>query len=141
MLSRELAQQSYDEIGVAEGHHLVSHHEGNPEKRARYAKVNQYHVLLFSEFLKKLQAVPEGDGTLLDHSLFLYGSGLSEGNDHNNFNVPVLVAGGAAGRIRGGRHIRYPKGTPLANLMLTLLDTVGVRMERFGEDSTGRLEL
>ena len=140
MLAREVSTQPYSEIGIPDGHHTVSHHGGNPEKQANYAKINTYHIEMFADFLKKLQSTPDGDGTLLDHSLLLYGNGLSEGNTHNHLNVPVLVVGGAGGRIKGGRHLRYPQGTPLANLGLSLLDKVGVPMEKFG-DSTGQLEL
>jgi hypothetical protein len=140
MLGRELALETYDEIGIPEGHHTASHHGNIAEKRARYAKLNTYHIQLFTAFLKKLQATSDGDGNLLDHSLILYGSGMSEGNEHNNFDVPIVLVGGAAARIKGGRHVRYQKGTPLANLMLTLLDKLDVPMEKFG-DSTGRLEL
>lgn len=140
MLAREISSQTYSEIDLPDGHHSISHHGNNPEKQANYAKLNTYHIQLFADFLKKLQSTTEGDGTLLDHSLVLYGSGMSEGNTHNNLNVPVLVAGGAGGQIKGGRHLRYPKGTPLANLSLTLLEKVGLPMETFG-DSTGKLDL
>jgi hypothetical protein len=140
MLAREISGTTYEEIGLPDGHHSISHHGNNPEKIKNYTKLNTYHIQLFADFLKKLQSTNDGDGTLLDHSVLLYGSGMSEGNTHNNLNVPVLVVGSADGRIKGGRHLRYPKGTPLSNLGLTLLDKLGVPLERFG-DSTGELEL
>ena len=113
--------------------------EHDPEKVAKVAKINRFHVSLFAEFLAKLEAVPEGDGTLLDHSLYLYGSGMGNPNVHDHTNLPILVAGGAAGRMKGGRHLRYDKPTPLANLHLTLLDKVGVPLESFA-DSDGRVD-
>ena len=140
MLAREISSQTYAEIGLPDGHHSISHHGNNPEKQTNYAKLNTYHVQMFADFLKKLQSTPEGDGTLLDHSIVLYGSGMSEGNTHNNLNVPVLVAAGAGVPIKGGRHLRSAKGTPLANLSLTLLDKLGVPLETFG-DSTSKLDL
>ena len=103
------------------------------------AKINQFHVSLFAEFLEKLKATPEGDGTLLDHSLYLYGSGMGNPNVHDHVNLPILVAGGAAGRMKGGRHIKYAEPTPLANLHLTLLDKVGVRLDSFA-DSKGKVD-
>jgi len=140
MMARENVNRSYSEIGLAEGHHSMSHHSNNPEKMALFSKLNTYHVETLAYFLKKLQAVPDGDGTLLDHSIVLYGSGMSDGNTHNNFNVPVVVVGGRDQQLRGNRHLTYPKGTPLANLSVSLMDKFGVDVERFG-DSTGRLDL
>ncbi len=107
---------------------------------ADFSKLNTYHVDTLAYFLKKLQAIPDGDGTLLDHSVVLYGSGMSDGNVHNNFNVPVVVAGGRDLQLKGNRHLKYPKGTPLANLSLGLMEKFGVNVERFG-DSTGELDL
>jgi hypothetical protein len=103
------------------------------------AKINQFHVSLFADFLKKLQATPEGSGSLLDHSLYLYGSGMGNPNVHNHTNLPILVAGGAAGNMQGGRHIKFEKPTPLANLHLTLLNKVGVRLDEFA-DSQGQMD-
>jgi len=102
--------------------------------------LNRYHVGLFTYFLEKLKTTPDGDGTLLDHSLVLYGSGMSDGNTHNNYNVPVVVVGGRDLQVKGDQHLRYAKGTPLANLSLNLMDKFGVKVEKFG-DSTGRLNL
>jgi hypothetical protein len=139
MMARENINRSYNEIGLPEAHHAMSHHGNNPEKMAVFSKLNTYHVETLAYFLKKLQAIPDGDGTLLDHAIVLYGSGMSDGNVHNNFNVPVVVVGGRDQDLKGNRHLRYPKGTPLANLSLSLMDKFGVNVERFG-DSTGKLD-
>lgn len=137
-LARETSNRTYPEIGVSEPHHPLTHHGGDVEKIAKVAKINAHHVSLFAYFLEKLKATPEGDGTLLDHSLFLYGSGMGNPNVHNHVNLPILVAGGAAGKLKGGRHIRYAEPTPLANLHLTLLEKVGVRLDSFA-DSEGKV--
>ena len=137
-LARETSNRSYPEIGVSDPHHPLSHHGNDPAKVEKMAKINRFHVSLFAEFVAKLQATKEGDGTLLDHSLLLYGSGMGNPNVHDHDDLPILVAGGAAGRMRGGRHIRFAKPTPLANLHLTLLDKVGVRLDSFG-DSRGKV--
>jgi hypothetical protein len=138
-LARETSNRTYPEIGVADGHHPLTHHGNDPEKIAKVAKINRFHVSLFAEFLAKLKATPEGNGSLLDHSLYLYGSGMGNPNVHDHTNLPIIVAGGAAGRMRGGRHIRYENPTPLANLHLTLLDKVGVKLDSFA-DSRGKVE-
>lgn len=138
-LARETSNRTYPEIGVPEAHHPLTHHGGDAEKIAKVAKINQFHVSLFAEFLEKLKATPEGSGTLLDHSLYLYGSGMGNPNLHDHHNLPIIVAGGAAGRMKGGRHIRFAEPTPLANLHLTLLDKVGVRLDSFA-DSRGKVE-
>ncbi len=138
-LARETSARTYPEIGVPDPHHPLTHHGNDPDKVARMAKINRFHVSLFAEFLAKLKATPEGNGSLLDHSLYLYGSGMGNPNVHDHTNLPILVAGGAAGKMRGGRHIRYEKPTPLANLHLTLLDKVGVRVDSFA-DSQGKVE-
>jgi hypothetical protein len=138
-LARETSNRTYPEIGVSDPHHPLSHHGNDPEKIARMAKINQFHVSLFAEFLAKLKATPEGNGTLLDHSLYLYGSGIGNPNIHDHTNLPILVAGGAAGGMKGGRHIKYEKPTPLANLHLTLLDKVGVQLDSFA-DSNGKVD-
>lgn len=138
-LARETSNRTYPEIGVPDPHHPLSHHGNDPEKVARMAKINEFHVSLFAEFLAKLKATPEGNGTLLDHSLYLYGSGIGNPNVHDHTNLPILVAGGAAGGMKGGRHIRYEKPQPLANLHLTLLDKVGVQLDSFA-DSNGKVD-
>jgi hypothetical protein len=138
-LARETSTRTYPETGVSDPHHPLTHHGNDPDKIARMAKINQFHVSLFTYFLERLKATPEGDGTLLDHSLLLYGSGMGNPNVHDHINLPILVAGGAAGGMKGGRHIRYENPTPLANLHLTLLDKAGVRIESFA-DSTGKID-
>jgi hypothetical protein len=138
-LARETSNRSYPEIGVPDPHHPLTHHGNDPEKIARMAKINQFHVSLFAEFLEKLSAIQEGDGSLLDHVLYLYGSGMGNPNVHSHTNLPIIVAGGAAGNMRGGRHFRYGEATPLANLHLTLLDKVGVRLDSFA-DSDGTID-
>lgn len=138
-LARETSNRTYPEIGVADPHHPLTHHGNDPEKIARMAKINAFHVSLFAYYLEKLKATPEGDGSLLDHSLCLYGSGMGNPNIHDHVNLPIVVAGGTAQGVKGGRHIRYAEPTPLANLHLTLLDRVGVRMDAFA-DSKGKLD-
>jgi hypothetical protein len=138
-LARETSNRTYPEIGVSDPHHPLTHHGNDPAKIARVAKINKFHVSLFAEFLEKLQSIPEGDGSLLDHSLYLYGSGMGNPNVHDHVNLPIIVAGGAAGRLRGGRHIRFDKPTPLANLHLTLLNEIGVKVDSFA-DSKGHVD-
>jgi hypothetical protein len=135
-LAREASTRTYPEIGVPEPHHPVSHHGKNPDKLAKLAKINQFHVSLFAEFLEKMAATKEGDGSLLDHSLYLYGSGMGDSDAHDHTDLPIIVAGGAAGNMRGGRHITYQKHTPMANLHLTLLNKMGIEMDSFS-DSNG----
>ena len=138
-LARETSNRTYPEIGVTDPHHPLSHHGNDPDKIARMAKINAFHVSLFAGFLEKLKATPEGTGSLLDHSLFLYGSGMGNPNLHDHHNLPIIVAGGAAGGMKGGRHVKFDKPTPLANLHLTLLDKAGVPLDSFG-DSNGKLD-
>jgi len=137
-LARETSNRTYPEIGVSDPHHPLTHHGNDSEKVAKVAKINRFHVSLFADFLMKLQATPEAGGTLLDHSLYLYGSGMGNPNLHDHKNLPILVAGGAAGKMQGGRHIKLDQSTPLANLHLTLLDKVGVRLDKFA-DSEGQI--
>ncbi len=140
MLGRELNFRTYPEIGITEGHHGLSHHQDNPAQLAKYARLNTYQTELFAWFLDKLQSTPEGDGTLLDHSMFLYGASLSNPNLHAHYDLPIAVVGGGAGTLRGGRHLAYRTETPMTNLLLSLLEKAGVPAEKIG-DSTGRLEL
>ena len=140
MMARENINRSYNEIGLPEAHHSMSHHGNNPEKMQDFSKLNTYHVDTVAYYLHRLQSVVDGDGTLLDGTVVLYGSGMSDGNIHNNYNVPVAVIGGPENGLEGNRHLVYPKGTPLANLSLSLLEKFGVRVETFG-DSTGHLPL
>src|SRR5262249_51740223 len=138
-LARETSNRTYPEIGVSDPHHPLTHHGGDAKKIEKVARINRFHVSLFADFLAKLRDTREGNGTLLDHSLLLYGSGMGNPNQHDHDNLPILVAGGAAGRMRGGRHIRFERPTPLANLPLTLLDKVGVRLDSFA-DSRGKVD-
>ena len=138
-LARETSNRTYPEIGVPDPHHPLSHHGNNPEKVALMAKINSFHVSLFAEFVLKLKKTTDGNGSLLDHSLYLYGSGMGNPNVHDHTNLPTIVAGGGTGKMRGGRHIQYDKPTPLANLHLSLLNKVGVPMESFA-DSTGTVD-
>jgi hypothetical protein len=135
-LAREASTRTYPEVGVTEAHHPTSHHGNDPEKLAKLAKINAYHVSLFAYYLEKLKATPDGDGSLLDHSMILLGSGMGNSDVHNHVNLPVVVAGGGAGK--GGRHIMYAEPTPLANLHLTLLENVGIHQDNFA-DSKGRV--
>ena len=139
MVAREESNKTYPMIDVHEGHHATSHHQNRPEKIEKLVKIQTYHIGLFADFLRKLNSIPDGDGTLLDHSLLLYGSNMSNSNVHNHFPLPNLVVGRAAGNHKGGRHLKYPDHTPMTNLVLSMLDKAGVRQETLG-DSSGRLE-
>jgi hypothetical protein len=138
MLGREFSGMTYPQIGVADAHHPISHHALEADKIAKVAMINAYHVQLFSYLLEKLQATPDGDGSLLDHTTLVYGAGIADSNSHATSNIPVMLAGGGAGQLRGGRHVRC-NDAPLANLHLTLLDKFGVHRDRLG-DSTGKLD-
>ena len=138
MVGRELGGRPYPQIGVPDPHHGISHHRNDPEKLAKLTKINTHHVGLFTHFLERLQSTPDGDGSLLDSSLVLYGAGLGDSNDHLHYDLPVAVVGGKGAGWRGGRHLRYPKDTPMTNLLISMLDKVGLPAEQFG-DSTGRL--
>ena len=138
-LARETSNRTYPEIGVPDPHHPTSHHSNNPVKLEKLAKINTFHVSLFAYFLEKLKSTQDGAGTLFDHSLYLFGSGMGNPDLHDHLDLPIVVAGGAAGAHKGGRHIRYAEPTPLANLHLTILDKVGVTLDAFA-DSTGKLK-
>ena len=140
MIGKEQSARPYPQIGVPEAHHPLSHHNDVPELVAHMAKINRYHTQLFGEYLARLRATPDGDGSLLDHMTILYGSGISNSSRHAGDNLPVLLAGGGAGRLAGGRHLRYAGGPPLANLLVTLMDKLDVPVERIG-GSTGGLPL
>ncbi len=139
IVSLEQSNRSYREIGIPESHHGLSHHQGDQEKIEKLARINRFHAESFAYFLGKLDAIQDGDGTLLDHSMIMYGSALSDGNAHEHHNLPTVLAGGANGAFRPGRHIRYDKETPMSNLFLTMLDKMGVRVDAFG-NSNGHLE-
>jgi hypothetical protein len=138
MVGHEHSGMTYPQIGVPDAHHPISHHQQEPEKVAKVAKINAYHVQMFAKLLQKLQATPDGAGTLLDHVTMMYGAGMADSNSHSPIDIPMILAGGGAGHLKGGRHIRF-KNTPLANLHLTLLDQFGVQCDRIG-DSTGRID-
>jgi len=140
VMGREGSVRTYDEIGVPEPHHPLSHHRNLPESLAKLTKINTFHVELFSQFIAKLKATPDGDGNLLDRSMILYGCGIADSNRHTHEKLPVLVMGGANGGIGTGRHIATKEDTPVANLFLSLMDRMGVQKDTFG-DSTGRLEI
>ena len=139
IVAPELSARSYPEVGVAGPHHAISHHRRKAENLAQLTKINTYHSELFSYFLEKLRSTPDGDGSLLDQLVILYGRGMADSNAHTPLGLPLVLAGGGAGQLTGGRHLRYPDGTPLTNLYVSLLNKVGVPTERLG-DSTGVLE-
>jgi hypothetical protein len=139
MLAREVSAHAYPEIGVSDSHHPLSHHQDEPAKLERLHKINEYHFRAFSRLVDKLSKIKEGDGTMLDYTLFLYGTGISDSNTHFHDDLPIALIGGKAAGIKGGRYIRFPKGTPLANLHVTILEKMGVSVEKFG-DSTGKLD-
>jgi hypothetical protein len=138
MLARELSMLTYPQLGITEPHHPLSHHGNNPEKVALHASLNTYHASLFARFLEKLRAMPDGDGSVLDHSMILYGSGMSDGNRHSPDPLPLVVVGGMAGK--GNRHVQAPKDSPTGNLWLSVAEKFGTTLETFGV-STGRVEV
>jgi hypothetical protein len=142
MYGRELNSRSYPEIGISEPHHGLSHHGDRPEQIEKFSRLNTYQVELFGYFLNKLRSTPDGDGTLLDHTILLYGGAMSNPNVHLHVNLPLVVAGGGAGQLKGGRHLMFDpaKDVPMTNLLVSLLDKAGVTVDRLG-DSTGRLNL
>ena len=140
MLGREQSDWTYREIGIYDAHHPTTHHQNDPVKVAKVTKINVFHTTLLAHYLEKLASTPDGDGSLLDHSMVLYGSGLGDGSIHAPHDLPILLAGGAGNHIQGGSHIEYPSDTPVTNLFLTVMDRMGVYKDRFG-DSTGRLDL
>lgn len=139
MFANEGSNRAYRNIGVTDGHHEVSHHEGQQEKQMKIRAINRFHIEQLAYLLEKMKSIREGAGTLLDNSMIVYGGGIGDGNRHNHDDLPILLAGRGAGTIKSGRHLRYPNETPMSNLFLSLLDRVGVRAETLG-DSTGRLQ-
>ncbi len=139
MMAREVSNRTYPQVGVPDGHHATSHHQNRADKIEKLVKIQHYHLTLFTKFLEKLNTTQDGDGSLLDHSLILYGSNMSNSNAHNHFPLPTLVLGGGGGTMKGGRHIRRPDHTPMTNVLLTMLHKSGVEIESLG-DSTGVLE-
>ena len=140
MMAREVSQRTYPEIGVTEPHHSISHHGNRPAAIAGHAKLNAYHVSMFAKFIERLRSTPDGDGSLLDHSMILYGSGMSDGNGHTGSPLPHVLVGGATGRVKGNRHIVNAENTPMANLLLAIGQKAGVDQDRFGV-STGAVEI
>jgi hypothetical protein len=136
MYGREQTGRTYPQIGVPEPHHPLSHHAGDPAKMVKCTVIQRYHIKLFAEYLEKLGKTPDGDGSLLDHVILLFGGGISNSDRHTHGPLPTLLAGGGAGALKGGRHLIYPEHTPLANLQMTLLNMMGVPTEKLG-DSTG----
>jgi len=137
MMAAEGSNQTYNHVGVSDAFHPLSHHQNDKAKKERLVKIQTYHSLAFAKFLAKLAAMPDGDGSMLDHSIFLYGSNMSNSNAHDEFPLPLLVAGGGCGKLKGNQHLRYPDHTQLANLLLTLLDRAGVPLDKVGI-STGK---
>lgn len=140
MIAREASNRSYRSIGVPDGHHSVTHHDGDPAKIEKVVKINHLHAQTFAYLLQKMQSTPDGDGTLLDHSMILYGSSISDGNAHTHDDLPLVLVGGACGQIKGGRHLRFPKETPMNNLLLTMLFRAGLHPSAKLGDSSGFLE-
>ncbi len=140
LMAKELSNAVYPKSGVRDAFHILSHHSNLRENMDRFAVLNRYHVTLLTYLLEKLQSIPDGDGTLLDHSMVLYGSAMSDGNQHNHGPLPIILAGGASGALKGGRHLRHPKDTTMSNLLLAMLDKLGVPTEKLG-DSTGMLQI
>jgi hypothetical protein len=138
MMGREFSGRTYPQLGIADAHHPLSHHQNDRDKLAKLAKIDLHHITLLAYFLEKLRSTPDGDGSLLDHVTILYGAGMSDGNQHAPEDLPILLLGGNGGQLKGGRHVRYPANTPLSNLHVTILDTLGVHVDRFG-DSAGAL--
>ena len=139
MVSREVSNRTYPQVGVADGHHAISHHQNRAEKMEKNVRIQTFNVGMFAEFVEKLKNTPDGDGSMLDNMVLLYGSNMSNSNAHDHYPLPNLVLGGASGRMKGGRHLRYADHTPMTNLLVSMLDKAGVRQESLG-DSTGRLE-
>jgi hypothetical protein len=138
MVSREVSNRTYTQIGVTDGHHAISHHQNRADKMEKNVRIQTFNVGMFAEFVEKMQKTPDGDRTLLDNTVLLYGSNMSNSNAHDHFPLPNLVVGGASGRMKGGRHLRYADHTPMTNLLVSVLDKAGVRQEKLG-DSTGGL--
>ena len=140
MIAKEQSARPYPQIGVPEAHHPLSHHDNVPELIAKMSKINTYHTQLFAKYLAKLRATPDGDGTLLDHMTILYGSGISNSTGHSGDNLPLLLLGGGGGKLKGGRHIRYPEKPSNANLLVTIMDKMGVPVDNVG-GSNGKLSI
>lgn len=144
MMGREQSDRTFREIGIPDTHHVISHHLNDPVKKTKYVQIDTYHSQIFAYLLEKLRSTSDGDGSLLDHSMIVYGGGIADGNSHSYTDLPILLAGGKAAQIQGGRYVRYPKDTQMTNLYATLLDKLGISMETYwkgGNSSLSRLEL
>lgn len=141
MIGREGSTRSYRNIGISDGHHPLTHHQNDPEKIEKVTRIDTYHVKLLAYYLDKLKSTQDGEGNLLDHSLILYGSSISDGNAHTHHNLPLVMAGGAAGQVKGGRHIKFQNETPMNNLLLTILDKAKVPVPEKLGDSTYEIKL
>jgi hypothetical protein len=139
IVAHDGSNNPYPFIGVNEGHHDLSHHQDKKEKKDKIAQINRYHMEQFAYFIEKMRSIKEGEGTLLDNSMIVYGSGIEDGNSHSHANLPILLAGRGGGTLQPGRHVRYEKETPMTNLYLSMLDRMEVKVDRHG-DSTGRLD-
>ncbi len=135
MMAKEVSMRTYNQIGISDAFHPLSHHQNDPSKLDRLAKIQTYHTTLFANFLKRLSQMPDGDGSLLDHSVILYGSNMSNSDKHNNDPLPSALLGRAYGRVKGGRHVHYPQDTPHANLLLTMLNRAGIPLTSLGNSS------
>ena len=138
MLAPEVSEQTYNHVGVPDAFHALSHHQNDPVRKERLSKIQKYHVDMFANFVAKMQKLPDGEGNMLDNSILLFGSNMSNSNAHNQYPLPTAILGGGAGKLRGGQHINFRERTPLANVHLSLLQRVGVPIDRFG-DSTGAI--
>ncbi|MDC0598973.1 DUF1552 domain-containing protein, partial [Gammaproteobacteria bacterium] len=137
MMAAEVSNQTYNHVGVSDAFHPLSHHQNDANKIGRLLRIQEYHTRVFASFVQKLAEMPDGDGSMLDNSILLYGSNMSNSNAHDHFPLPTAIVGKGGGTIKGGQHLAYPDRTPVSNLMLTLLDRIGVEQESIG-DSTGR---
>ena len=136
MVAREISNRTYPQVGVPDGHHAISHHQNRPDKMDKNVKIQTYHLALFSQFVEKMRSTRDGDASLLDHSVLLYGSNMSDSHAHDHFPLPLVLVGGGCGTLRGGRHLRYPDRTPHSNLLVTMLQRARVPVDALG-DSTG----
>ena len=135
MMAGEGSNVTYNHIGVSDAFHPLSHHQNDKSRKERLTKIQAYHSEAFAKFLAKLKAMPDGDGSMLDHSILLYGSNMSNSNAHDHFPLPTLVVGGGCGKLKGGQHLKYTDKTPLANLLLTLLDRAGIPADKVGNST------
>jgi len=141
MLAPEVSEMTYNHIGVPDAFHAISHHANDPAKKERLAKIQRYHVQVFADFLAKMKAIPDGDGNMLENSMLLFGSNMSNSNAHNQYPLPTTILGRGGGVIRGGQHIDFPERTPLANLLLTMLQRCGIEIDRVGDSNGTVVEL